>query len=117
MNFDAGRRACGGRPCGELRIAARAAYRRAGDAGHALTWRELAAELHALGLLHVDAPSELRMLRRTVCNMVQAGELAPVAAVRVPGSRRAMTAYRLASAGGTDNATASLSSLMASWLR
>lgn len=116
-NFDAEQRGRGGRPCGELRIATRAAYKRAGEAGEALTWRELATVLHARGLMHVDAPSELRMLRRTVCNMVQAGELAPAVTVAVPGSRRAMTAYRLTTAEGAASAAASLGALMAAWVR
>lgn len=60
-----------------------------------LTWRGAAARLVEAGYLQSIAPGELRLVRRTVENMVRAGELARVGEVAVSGSRRPMVLFSL----------------------
>lgn len=80
------------RPAGEIREALRAAF---AEAGHS-TWRDV------LPACHVDtsAPSEVLMVRRTVENMVRAGELVKVGNDRQAGSRIVRTLYELAPRSG-----------------
>ena len=78
------------RPPGEVRQALRA-WRPGADAPG--TWRDAAAWL-ARERGAVLGPAELRLVQRTLENMVRAGELAPVAErVSVPGARRRLQAY------------------------
>lgn len=80
------------RPAGEIRQALQACYpEKPGQ--QPLTWRHALEQLGRLGLVNPAAPSEARLVRRTVENMRRAGELAPVAQVKVQGSRRPMVAY------------------------
>lgn len=53
------------------------------------TWHDLALRLGAAGLINTEAPSEMRLVRMTVENMVKAGQ-----AERLPGTARRAWARR-----------------------
>lgn len=84
------------RPAGEIRQALRGCFPAAGQG--AVTWRQALEQLGQLGLVHPAAPGEQRLVQHTVENMRRAGELQPMAPVRVTGSRRPMMGYAVASA-------------------
>ena len=75
---------------GQVRAALRAHLALAVAAG---TWRDLARALADAGLIDMAAPSEVRLVRRTVVNMVRAGELAAQGEVRRAWSRRPLKVY------------------------
>ena len=83
----------GGRPRGDLRRLLVLVF---GQAAEALTWRDAAAALVAGGHAPSLGASELQIIRRTVANMASAGELQRAHEVRRLGSKRPMTAFRLA---------------------
>lgn len=62
----------------------------------ALHWRAAAQAMHA-NAQHVAvnpaSPADLRLVRKTMCNMARAGELARVGKASVPGSARPMTLF------------------------
>lgn len=89
-------KASGGRPRGDLRRLLVLVF---GQAAEALTWRDAAACLVAGGHLPSVGASELHLIRRTVDNMANAGELQRAHEVRRPGSNRPMTALRLSRLG------------------
>ncbi len=105
------------RPAGEVRQALRAWCPVPGAPG---TWRDAAAWL-ARERGAALAPAELRLVRRTLENMVRAGELAPVAErVCVPGVRRRLQAYvwvleQPAAAGRGADAPGAPGALLAAW--
>ena len=76
------------RPPGEIRSALRSAFAQCGDA----TWREVLPACP----VNVASPAEVMLVRRTVENMVRAGELVNVGTSREAGSRIARTLYELA---------------------
>lgn len=76
------------RPAGEIREALRAAF---AEHGHA-TWREVLPACP----VNAASPAEVMLVRRTVKNMVQAGELLDVGTSRQAGSRIVRTVYELA---------------------
>jgi hypothetical protein len=76
------------RPQGEIRTALRSAFAERGPS----TWAEVLPALP----VNVAAPSEVRMVRRTVENMVQAGELVRAGHHKVAGSRVWRMMYELA---------------------
>jgi hypothetical protein len=82
--------------------------------GPGATWRDLGEQLQRQGLVNLSAPSEARLVRRTVVNMVQAGELARVGDRPVAGSRRPMAAYARRPRSGWMSG-ASGSELAAAW--
>lgn len=75
---------------GQVRAALRAHLALAVAAG---TWRDLAQALADAGLIDMAAPGEVRLVRRTVVNMVRAGELAAQGEVRRAWSRRPLKVY------------------------
>ena len=89
------------RPPNEIRQALRSCFPERAER-QTLTWRDALEHLGRLGLVNPAAPSEARLVRRTVENMRSAGELAPAAQVRVQGSRRPMVAYKRAGSWATD---------------
>lgn len=103
------------RPAGEIRAALREAIPLAGH-GHA-TWRDALAMLAQRKLVNPAAPSECRLVRRTVENMRAAGELRAAAPVRVKGSRRPMVAYarNWATEWGQSGQGPSLAQVMTAW--
>lgn len=78
------------RPPGEIREALRSAF---AVRGHA-TWAEVLPAVP----VNLAAPSEVRLVRRTVENMVQAGELVRSGASKCAGSRVWRAVYELADA-------------------
>lgn len=79
------------RPPGEIREALRAAF---AERGHA-TWREVLPACP----VNAASPSGVLLVRRTVENMVRAGELVDVGTSRAAGSRIARKLYELADPG------------------
>ena len=86
------------RPSGEIRAALRAAWP---EPGAAATWRE------AIPLAGVNprAPSEVRLVRQTVCNMVRAGELEPCGREKLAGEKVWRVTYQRASEPAPDVAS------------
>lgn len=85
------------RPPGEIREALRQVLPAlAGESG-ALTWRDLVP--HVPGV-NPASPADVRLVKKTVENMAQAGELERTGQVRVNGACRPMVTYRPRSAGG-----------------
>lgn len=84
------------RPAGEIRQALRACFPAQGQG--VATWHDALRALASLGVVNPAAPSEARLVRRTVENMRAAGELRPGPAVAVPGVRRPMRGYARAAA-------------------
>jgi hypothetical protein len=80
------------RPAGEIRAALRSAF---AELGHA-TWRQVLPACP----VNATAPAEALLVRRTVENMVRAGELVAVGNSRAAGSRIVRTLYELAPRGG-----------------
>lgn len=76
------------RPAGEIREALRSAF---AERGHA-TWREVLPACP----VNPASPSGVLLVRRTVENMVRAGELVDVGTSRQAGSRIARKLYELA---------------------
>lgn len=87
----------GGRPRGELRKAIGVAFAATGEP---MTWQAVATQLVAERLVQSVGASERKLIRRTVENMTQAGELQACGQSREPGCRRPMTLYRLATDPG-----------------
>nr|WP_316642867.1 hypothetical protein [uncultured Roseateles sp.] len=81
----------------------------------AMTWRDAAQALQGQGLVNTQAPGEARLVKKTMENMVQAGQLQRVGSVTVPGSRRQMAAY--ARPGPWVANTASLDGVFRAWIR
>jgi hypothetical protein len=89
------------RPAGGLRQALRdlAPALEPAQAGHAVqgaSYLELAHRLHQLAptlALNPAAPAELRLVKQTVKNMVQAGELQRVGSAHRKGARKALGLY------------------------
>ncbi len=79
------------RPAGEIREALRGCFPERGQG--VATWYDALNALGARQLVNPAAPGERKLVRKTVENMVQAGELQKAEPVRVPGSRRPMTGY------------------------
>lgn len=75
-----------GRPTGEIRQALRAAFAVRGAA----TWREVAPMVPGIS---DRSRADLALVRRTVGNMVNAGELQPVGYGKVAGSQRWHAVY------------------------
>jgi hypothetical protein len=104
------------RPAGEIRDA----LRRHGcfpppEAGSA-TWRDALAELGRLKIVNPQAPSERKLVRQAVENMVQAGEIQKAEPKRVAGSRRPMMGYSATDwRGGSSHSGASLVQVLAAW--
>lgn len=82
------------RPAGEIRSALRSAF---SELGHA-TWREVLPACP----VNAASPAEALLVRRTVENMVRAGELVRVGNSREAGSRIVRTLYELAPRAGAD---------------
>lgn len=76
------------RPPGEIRMALRAAF---ASRGHA-TWNDVLPDCP----VNAACMAEARLVRRTVENMVRAGELVAVGTSRAAHSRIARTLYELA---------------------
>lgn len=76
------------RPAGEIRSALRSAF---SELGHA-TWREVLPACP----VNAASPAEALLVRRTVENMVQAGELVRAGAAKAAGSRVWRAVYELA---------------------
>ena len=92
-------------PRGEIRQVLGGAFERlAQQQGHA-TWRDVAAA----------ACVGFAAAKHTTKNMVKAGELEPVAHVRVPGSKRPMVAYRPRKATGWVAGGVGLNDVMRAW--
>ncbi|MEY8688340.1 MAG: hypothetical protein AB9M53_00490 [Leptothrix sp. (in: b-proteobacteria)] len=88
------------------------------------TWLHVAHDLAGRGVINASAPSELQLVRRTMKNMAQRGELLPAARVPTAGSRRPMTGwvacqgtapYR-ARVDGCDPMAHALSHVMQAWM-
>ena len=111
------------RPAGEVRQALRdAAPVLPGDASAPTlgsSYLDLAKQLAGRGLLSVDAPAELRLVRQTVKNMVQAGELCRVGSAKQRGTRKALGLYAAPSGGwdacATTRGDAGLAALQSAW--
>ena len=87
------------RPAGEIRAALRSAF---AERGHA-TWREVLPACP----VNAHARSEVMLVRRTVENMVQAGELVRAGAAKTAGSRAWRAVYELAAYDAANEAWAS----------
>lgn len=101
------------RPVGEIRVALPGCFPMVGE-GRA-TWH---AALEALGLrklVNPAAPGERKLVRRTVENMVQAGELVPVEPVRVDGSRRPAMGYARPAGQMAADPGISLAQVLTAW--
>lgn len=115
------------RPAGEVRQALRDAApvlpQDAAEPTMGSSYLDLAHQLAGRGLLSVDAPAELRLVRQTVKNMVQAGELRRVGSAKQRGTRKALGLYAApctASTGGWDacattRGDAGLAALQSAW--
>lgn len=102
------------RPAGEIRTALRAAF---AERGHA-TW----AEVLPACPVNAQSPAEVRLVRRTVENMVRAGELVPAGTSKPAGSRVWRTLYELAEpdsapwSGAATDSLALLQDVVTGWL-
>ena len=97
------------RPVGEIRQALRSAAPLAPQDGSPVegaSYLGLAEKLAHLGKLSMAAPSEVRLVKQTVKNMVQAGELRRVGEQAVPGLRKKLGLYAAAQGGWGARATA-----------
>ena len=109
------------RPAGELRQALRSAaplLSRGLRPAQGASYLGLAESLARQGMLSLAAPGEVRLVHRTVKNMVQAGELQRVGEVRVAGKRRKLGLYAATTAQGWDAGAATASpgaALQAAW--
>lgn len=79
-----------GRPQSEFRRTVMQAARQMAAEGGPFTWHDLADRLEGISRA---SPADCRLLRRTVENMHEAGELGKVGERSVPGSRRPMNLY------------------------
>lgn len=97
------------RPAGEIRSALRVAFASRGAA----TWREVAPLVPGIS---DRSRADLALVRRTVVNMVSAGELLPVGYGKVAGSLRWHTVYESAApAEGDDGGIEALTKFMRAW--
>ena len=103
------------RPAGEIRAALRAAF---AERGHA-TW----AEVLPACPVHAGSRAEGALVRRTVENMVQSGELVRVGSDKTAGSRVWRAVYSLAGADdppgpwcGSGESLALLQDVVTGWL-
>lgn len=103
------------RPKGDIRQAVESCIPLSGQ-GDAVTWRDVAAQLHSRRLVDCNAPSEVRIVRRTVENMATAGEVLRVGKRAVPGARRQMTTYARQSSWATAPFGNDLGGVMRSWI-
>ena len=96
------------RPAGAVRAALRAHIEKLEAGAPGVTWRDLAQALADAKLIDMAAPSELRLVQKTIENMASAGELPAVGEGRRPWSRRPLKLYgaRAESAGGAGDARA-----------
>ena len=102
------------RPRGSIRKAV-AAHLEAAASG--ATWRDLASRLGEIGLIDVRAPSELRLVRKAVENMKQAGEIEPVGVQPSSFKRRPLKLYgaRRARVPTVRDASAELAGILGGW--
>lgn len=84
------------RPAGEIRSALRVAFAARGAA----TWREVAPMVPGIS---ERSRADLALVRRTVVNMVSAGELLPVGYGKVAGSLRWHAVYESVGAEVVDD--------------
>ncbi len=84
------------RPPGEVREALRAAFAERG----ASTWQEVVPSVAGMSQ---HSRADLSLVRRTVCNMVVAGELVPAGHCKVAGSSRWHVIYE--AVGAADDGT------------
>lgn len=80
------------RPAGEIREALRSAFAERSSA----TWREVLPSCP----VNLASPAEVMLVRRTVENMVRAGELEQAGKSKAEGSRIWRTMYELTPRGG-----------------
>lgn len=95
------------RPAGAVRAALRAHLDKLDAGTPGVTWRDLAQALADAGLINMAAPSELRLVQKTIENMCMAGELPAVGEGRRPWSQRPLKLYGARAAvrpGGVDAA-------------
>lgn len=108
-----GAQAASGRPAGAIRTAIAQTF--ASQAGASFTCRDIVAALQAQGLVHAGSRSERAIVRRTVGNMLAAGELVTAGQRPVVGSKRPMVLYALALHQVQTGGGAMLADLMRSW--
>lgn len=102
------------RPAGEIRSALRVAFASRGAA----TWREVAPLVPGIS---DRSRADLALVRRTVVNMVSAGELLPVGYGKVAGSQRWHAVYESVAPDDADAAVdddggiEALTKFMRSW--
>jgi hypothetical protein len=108
------------RPRGEIRQALRDAApvldEEARAAAVGVTYLDLACALAGKGVLSLEAPAEVRMVRNTVKNMAKAAELVRTGSARVPGCNRALGLYAVPTAADRERASVG-ASLQAVWGR
>jgi hypothetical protein len=102
------------RPRGEVRRAVEGCIPL--DAKDAVTWRDVAAALHQREVINIDAPAEVKLVRKTVENMAMAAQVKKVGSRAVPGSRRAMSTYARANGWMSGAGGAELGSVMHCWV-
>lgn len=102
------------RPRGSIR---RAVAEHMAAAKNGATWRDLAQQLEASGLINTRAPSELELVRRAVENMKRAGEIEPIGEVRGRWTRRPLKLYgaRKTPPVPPADATAELAAALGRW--
>lgn len=98
-----------------MRQAVAQAFTLAAAPGQAWTSTEIAAGLVAIGWVQSLGRSERHMLRHTLGNMVAAGELARVGTKRVPGVKRPVPLYAMASPFGQADQGQALALVLGVW--
>lgn len=106
------------RPAGEIRQALRECFPSEGQG--VATWHDALQALGQRRLVNPAAPGERRLVRQTVENMVQAGELRRAAPTRRPGSRRPMMGYTRGNwatewGGSSSHGAAALAQVVTAW--
>lgn len=82
------------RPAGEIRQALRAAVPNQAPGVTGASYLDMAQRLAGMAGLNPAAPAELRLVRQTVKNMVQAGELVKVGRTKRLGLYAAVAAHQ-----------------------
>lgn len=86
------------------------------DAENAVTWRDVAVALHASEVINIDAPAEVKLVRKTVENMAMAAQVKKVGSRVVPGSRRQMSTYARANGWMAGTGGSELGTVLRSWV-
>lgn len=100
------------RPRGEVREAIARAAQSLAEQGTPPTWRELVG--HVKGMSPAS-PADVRLVRKTVENMAQAGELVRAGERRVQGVARPMTQWKPRGASWVHQGAPMLDGIVRGW--